>query len=376
MKLILIGNYRLDQQESMHRFTVMLEKGMQDAGHEVLIWYPTVFFGLIAKSTVYGVGKWLGYIDKWILFSIVLKFKALVYGSKVRFHICDHSNSPYINSLPKKYTSITCHDVLAIRGAFGFKDAYCPASSMGKVLQNWILKNLIKVDKIAAVSQFTLDQLIDLNKGISKPGWKVIHNGFNAGFGRLDKLQWTEKLNAEGVPQLTTRPYILHVGSNLERKNKKMLLEMTVALGTAWDGLICFAGQPINDELRRIAGNLNLRERVIEIKKPSHKYLEALINGAQAFVFPSFSEGFGWPVIEAQACGTPVIASNLEPMPEVGGDGALYADPYSPAAFAKALNSIASGHGVEDLVDKGLENTKRFNTDLMNRKYLEMIFNK
>jgi len=372
-KIILIGNYVPDRQESMERFTQMLKSGFESAGIDVAIWYPTVFFGKLSKSTLSGFGKWLGYLDKWLVFSLVLRLKKSN-DANVRYHICDHSNAAYVPHLPKGRTSITCHDVLAIRGALGFKDAYCPASSTGTILQKWILKNLLSADKIAAVSQFTLNQLIALNKGIAKPGWTVIHNGFNAGFKKLDSTEWQGVLQDNSQESLINNPYIVHVGSNLQRKNRKMLLNMVASLGEKWNGLICFTGQPMNAELMQQASQLGLAGRIVEIKKPSHLYLEALINGAQAFVFPSFSEGFGWPVIEAQACGTPVIASSLEPMPEVGSNGAIYADPYNASAFAEALLSVNRNEGISELLQNGFENTKRFNTDLMNKKYLELIF--
>ena len=372
-KIVLIGNYKPDGQESMERFTQMLKSGFEKENIPVDIWYPTVFFGKLSKSTLSGFGKWLGYLDKWLLFSILLRLKRSS-NKNVRYHICDHSNAAYIPHLPKRRTSITCHDVLAIRGALGFKDAYCPASSTGVILQKWILKNLLSADKIVAVSQFTLNQLIALNKGVAKPGWTVVHNGFNAGFKKLESSEWQSILKNNGQESLINNSYIIHVGSNLQRKNRKMLLNMVASLGEKWNGLICFTGQPMNADLQQHALELGLKDRIVEIKKPPHLYLEALINGAQAFVFPSFSEGFGWPVIEAQACGTPVIASSLEPMPEVGGNGALYVDPYNPNAYAEALLAVSKKELTQELLQNGIENAKRFNTDLMNKKYLDLIF--
>src|SRR5690606_22551456 len=125
---------------------------------------PVVFFGKPFKSTKSGISKWLGYIDKYILFPIVLKFRVNSKhsrGQDIKFHICDHSNAPYLKYLPKEVTGITCHDVLAIRGSMGFADAYAPASKFGKLLQKWILNNLKKAEILAAVSDFTLNQLKD-----------------------------------------------------------------------------------------------------------------------------------------------------------------------------------------------------------------------
>jgi glycosyltransferase involved in cell wall biosynthesis len=374
VRVVLIGNYKPDAQESMARFTLMLKSGLEQNNVTAEVWYPTIFFGKFSKSTLRGIGKWLGYIDKWLIFPVIMRWNRI--GEKdTYFHICDHSNAPYVPHLPKGRTSITCHDVLAIRGALGFKDAYCPATRTGKIFQNWILSNLLKADKIASVSHFTHDQLVALNKGVAKPGWQVIHNGFNAGFEVLADSEWKQVLTQNGQDKLLEKPYILHVGSNLQRKNRKMLLNMVAALGDRWNGNVCFTGQPMNDELKSLAAQLHLTDRIIEVVKPPHKYLEALINGAQVFVFPSFSEGFGWPVSEAQACGTPVIASSLQPMPEVGGDGAWYADPYNADEFADVLLKILSGteQQVTDVVDKGFKNVLRFDTALMIQRYLKLI---
>jgi len=371
-KTILIDNYVPDKQESMKRFASMLKEGFEEAGLKVDVWKPIVIFGYLAKSTVSGYGKWLGYIDKWVLYPILLLIKTSVSGNQV-YHVCDHSNAPYLKFLPKKRTSITCHDVLAIRGALGHKDAYCDASAAGKVLQNWILKNLLKASKIAAVSLLTYDQLKELNNGVAKPQWQVIHNGFNAGFKPLAREAWAATLVKNNYEKLTTTKYIFHVGSGLPRKNRQMLLEMVAKLDTKWDGLICFAGQPMDHDLLALCSKLKLNDRVVEVVNPNHELLEALLNGAEAFVFPSFSEGFGWPVIEAQACKTPVLASNLRPMPEVGGAAAIYADPYDPADFARGFLELKQPEVRLGLETSGLENIKRFETRIMMAAYLKLI---
>lgn len=375
MLFILIGNYPPDKQESMERFAQMMAAGFGKAGHSFEIWRPTVFFGAKAGSTLSGIGKWLGYIDKWMLFPLVLKWRQRgkkYKGADVRFHICDHSNAFYINHLPQKNTAITCHDVLAIRGALGYADAYCPSSGAGKILQNWILKNLGKARLLATVSELTLRQLQALspNNGVSGKKWVVIHNAFNADFKPLPPETTNKLLAAAGLPP--GKPFLLHVGSSLERKNRGLLLEMLAALGDRWDGIVCFAGKAPDEKLLARASTLHLLERIVPVVRPSHETLVALYSACEAFVFPSFSEGFGWPVIEAQACAAPVIASSIEPMPEVSGGAALHADPYKPAEFAEAFLSLKDGAVKSNLVQKGLQNIHRFNPDKMIEAYLSL----
>ncbi len=102
MQIILIRNYLPDKQESMRRFADMLEQGYREEGVEVTNWIPIVLFGKLAATTLSGIGKWLGYIDKWILFPIVLLSRraSLSNESNTFYHICDHSNSPYLGYLP------------------------------------------------------------------------------------------------------------------------------------------------------------------------------------------------------------------------------------------------------------------------------------
>ena len=223
MKLILIGNYELDRQESMKLFANMLQSGFIAAGIPSEIWLPTVCFGSFSKSTTNGLGKWLGYLDKWMVFPLILWFRANKKenrNSATVFHICDHSNSPYLNYLPGQRVGITCHDVLAIRGALGFQDAYCNASRFGIILQKWILSNLVKAKKLASVSELTLKQLRELNKGLIPEGkdWRVIPNAFNRDFRRVAPSDCKAALQQMGLPMDV--PYILHLGSALPRKNR------------------------------------------------------------------------------------------------------------------------------------------------------------
>ena len=376
MRIILIGNYPPDKQESMERFAQMLAAGFLNEGHPAVIWRPVVFFGRRAASTTTGMGKWLGYIDKWILFPFILRWRLLhkQYRSEnIHFHICDHSNSYYLQQLPAARTVITCHDVLAIRGALGYEDAYVGASRAGKILQNWILNNLTSARKLAAVSSMTYQQLNALDKkhpsGHPK-NWKVIHNAFNADFRPMAEEETAGLLRKAGVDAGV--PFLLHVGSGLPRKNRKLVIDMLAALGGQWNGNICFAGEELEEELVAYAGTLGIKNRVISVVNPDHTTLVALYSACAAFVFPSLSEGFGWPVIEAQACGVPVIASSFNPLPEVSGGAALHANPVKPADFANAFLSLQNKITRNELIRKGFENSRRFDRSRMTLAYLDL----
>jgi glycosyltransferase involved in cell wall biosynthesis len=236
------------------------------------------------------------------------------------------------------------------------------------------LSQLIKARKIGAVSTTTLNQLIELARLRKKQHhdrfWKVVYNGFNGRFYRPDVTFTTQMLEAISIKRST---YLLHVGSGLPRKNRILLIKMLLELGADFKGSIVFAGKPLEAEVRTMIDRFHLNERVRTVENPSHELLLALYAGCDAFVFPSWSEGFGWPVVEAQACGAPVIASNLQPMPEIGGSGALYAAPDRPEEFANAYRTLLDPAKREVLIDEGFNNTLRYSSIAMINSYVQLM---
>lgn len=358
----------------MELFANLLRNGYINAGHKAEIWRPKVCFGYFAKNTLNGYGKWLAYLDKWLIFPLLLLLHRLLPSNRkynVRFHICDHSNVIYLPYLPNHKTVVSCHDVLAIRGALGHKDAYCEASSFGVVLQKWILGGLIRAKKLAAVSATTLNQLNELDKSDNYRACdrRLILNAFNEFFQPVPKQDALRILSIGGVS--VHEPFILHIGSSLPRKNRKLLIAMLDMLKDQWNGKVVLAGQEIDPELYFQINEKGLKDRVVMVKRPGYEMLNALYSACDAFVFPSYSEGFGWPVIEAQACGAPVIASNIEPIPEVSGGAALHCHPDKPEEFVKAFQSLSNEKFKSELVQKGFVNCNRFKPERMIQEYID-----
>ncbi len=139
------------------------------------------------------------------------------------------------------------------------------------------------------------------------------------------------------------QPYILYVGALESRKNLPRLLE-AYALLRAWSerwrlvivGARKWKSSPILDTVQR----LGLEPHVTFTGYVADEDLPALYTGADLFAFPSLYEGFGLPVLEAMACGTPVVTSNTSSLPEVVGDAALLVDPYDVEAMASAMRQV------------------------------------
>jgi glycosyltransferase involved in cell wall biosynthesis len=133
-----------------------------------------------------------------------------------------------------------------------------------------------------------------------------------------------------------------------------------------------FAGQKLTPELRALGEQLGLLERVVEVASPDNELLEALYSTALVLLYPSRFEGFGWPIIEAQACGCPVICSKGEPMSEVGGDAALTADVDDEPAMARALVRLTDPAERARWSEKSLRNAQRFRAEEMIARYIEL----
>jgi len=130
---------------------------------------------------------------------------------------------------------------------------------------------------------------------------------------------------------------------------------------------LVFAGKPLNAQVQKAINRHHLTSVVHELADVSAKNLHALYCAAQALIFPSIEEGFGWPIIEAQACGCPVFASACEPLQSVGGNAARYFNPKQPSEAATIILSGLAARG--SMASAGLQNAKRFSSKLMIESY-------
>lgn len=367
MKVLLIGNYLPDQQESMQRFAKMLEVGLSQLGHEVRLLQPTFFFGRLKPSAT-GIGKWLGYLDKFLVFPAQLR-RAARWAEVV--HICDHSNAFYTKYLQAVPHLVTCHDLLALRGGLG-EDTDCPASPTGKILQRWILSGLQRAQMAACDSSYTKQDLERLTKGTLSPkNIRLVLLGLNYNYQRLVSEEVSFRLAKLRNFDLD-KPFILHVGSSLKRKNRDGVIRIFSKIKHKWNGQLVFAGTPLNADLEALVDEFHLKDRVVQIIKPDNDLLEALYNKAFALLFPSRFEGFGWPILEAQACGCPVICSDRTSLPEVAGEAALVRSVEDEDGFAADILCLTDQSRREKLVQKGWENAKRFNPEPMISKYIKL----
>jgi len=366
--VLLIGNYSADQQQSMQRFHTMMLQGLDAAGIDAELIRPQPFLGKFRAAGRF-IAKWLGYIDKYIFFPFQLREKLSAHPEVV--HICDHSNAVYAKQCAGARVLVTCHDLLAVRGGLGEQTDSAP-SITGRILQRWILSGLRRANALVCVSQATArdaERLVDRTAG--RPQISVVRLGLNYPYRKLEPEVARVRLARVAGVDLDL-PFVLHVGSNARRKNREGVLRIFSRCREKWNGQLIFAGDLLGPQLRSLASALGISDRIIQVENPANEILEALYNCALTLLYPSRFEGFGWPIIEAQACGCPIVCSNAGPLPEAAGDAGLFHDVDDEAGFAADLLRLANEAERKEWSEKSLRNAKRFSSDQMIAQYIDI----
>jgi glycosyltransferase involved in cell wall biosynthesis len=322
----------------MLRYAELLAAGLRERGVSVDAIRPSVCLGRLSVGTQ-GLGKWLGYFDKFIVFPWRLRHEARRVPGRV-VHLCDHSNAMYTTVLHGVPHVVTCHDVLAIRSAFGHFPQN-PTGWSGRRLQAWITRGLARAALIVCVSAATRSELIELlPEAASKI--RVVPNALNAPYAPIPDAAAAEKLAAfPAVQSLGAAGYIFHVGGNAWYKNRAGVLRIYFAyVRQGGRTPLVLAGKPATAEMQHLLATQPLGARVIAVGEVDDLTLNALYARAACLLFPSLAEGFGWPLLEAMSAGCPVVTSRRQPMDEVAGAAAVYVNPLDETGAAGTLAQL------------------------------------
>lgn len=157
--------------------------------------------------------------------------------------------------------------------------------------------------------------------------------------------------------------YLLCVSNRRGHKNETGMVQAFARTRLAENTKLIFTGEP-STALLELANSLGVSNRIVFVGKVSEDDLAALYRGALFLVFPSFYEGFGLPIIEAFASGTPVITSNVTSMPEIAGDAALLVDPNDVGDIAAAIEKLYNSPELRaELVQRGFKRVANFTWD-------------
>ena len=218
--------------------------------------------------------------------------------------------------------------------------------------------------KIIAVSKATKEDLVK-KIGIDSKRVEVVYEGYN------------DKLFKNDTKVYSLGGYYLFVGTIQPRKNLERVIKAyakVVARDFATPDLVIAGSKGwLSDEIYKLPKELGIGTKVKFLGYVPDEKLPALYKGAIALIFPSLFEGFGLPILEAQAVGCPVITSNISSMPEVGGKGAVYVNPYSEEDIMEGMVRIKNKELRIKLVKAGLENIKKFSWEKCARETLEIL---
>lgn len=250
-------------------------------------------------------------------------------------HLVD-DNGAVARWLPARRTVITRHDMIPLLAQAGAIPYDGPQRYFWRFRAGMVDR---RVAAIVCPSEAAKRDVLRF-AGVEESRVHAIYHGVDERFRPLASDRVAEVRRGLG---LDGEPLLLHVGTGIFYKNVAATLETLYALrASGLEAKIAIVGAPLGDRDRELCRRLRLNDAVRELGTVDDQRLVELYNAADVLLFPSFAEGFGWPVLEAMACGTPVVASDIPALREVGGDAVLYGSPRDPRALADAVRSVTS----------------------------------
>ncbi|MFN6156344.1 MAG: glycosyltransferase family 4 protein [Dolichospermum sp.] len=250
---------------------------------------------------------------------------------------------------------VTAFDMIPLR----FPNRFSPLTTYHKYYTPEVFK---QAEHIICISESTANDIIQFYQIPSHKITPILLAGDSSHFQFLN---------------LPTRNYFLYVGRQDPYKNLQRLITAFSALPHRNDYELWLAGpydQRYSPLLETQTQELGISHLVKFLNYVSYDELPIIINQAIALVFPSLWEGFGLPVLEAMACGTPVITSNISSLPEVAGDAAILINPYNPGEITAAMTTIINDSETrKQLSEKGLKRANQFSWEKTGLATVEVL---
>ncbi|MBA2305449.1 MAG: glycosyltransferase family 4 protein [Acidobacteria bacterium] len=251
------------------------------------------------------------------------------------YHIVDHSYAHLSHDLPAERVVVTCHDTDA------FRTLISPAERES-TLPHWLVRRVLSglraAGAVVCVSEVTRRELVGRDL-VRMDRTRVVPIGVHPACSPA--TDHTADRSAATLTGDTGATDLLHVGSTIPRKRIDVLLETVARLAhTRPDVRLWRVGGAFTSAQATLARDLGIEHRITVMPFVSRPVLAALYRRAALVLLPSDREGFGLPVIEAMACGTPIVCSDLPVLREVGGTAAAYCAPGDPTAWAHRVATL------------------------------------
>jgi len=271
---------------------------------------------------------------------------------------------PYLNVTAQTITTV--HDFSFYQKEWELKERY-------QFFYKNFLKYIYKSKIIITPSEYIKKEF--LNK-LTFPEERVvvIHHGIDVNLYNQNRIDYKDTNLLHDIEKLGN--YILFVGAIQPRKNIKGLIDAYTILPQSFQKelpllIVGHEGWVTKNVSEMVETNENIH---VLNSVSDNKELAALYRKALLFVFPSFYEGFGFPPLEAMACGCPVVVSNTSSLPEVCGDAACYVDPYNTESIAEGIMNVIEDRDLrKNMIQKGLERVKLFTWEKSAHKHQEVF---
>lgn len=286
-------------------------------------------------------------------------------------HIVDQGYGHLLYKLDPKRTVVTCHDLILLKLKSGEIERSSPR--IATKMFEYSIRAMCRAAAIIANSNSTKQDIIQYTS-YPPDKIKIIYNGLDPSFQKIEDKNLLEKIkNKYSLKKKSA--ILLHVGSCALYKNIETILCVLSVLvhEMGVKSVLIKVGDKFTVDQQRLINELGLTRHVVYLGKIPREDLVAIYNIADIFVYPSLYEGFGWPVLEAMACGTPVVISNFASLPEIAGDAAIMVNPSDPEEIAKAVHMILTNEELRlSLITKGLRRASQFTWEKTAEKVLEV----
>lgn len=254
-----------------------------------------------------------------------------------------------------------CASVVTIHDVIGMTCKDDLGSSIGRLYYRGMIAAAVRLaDGIITDSEFSRDDIVRY-LDVDRSKINVVYPGVSTDFQQIADAEILRSVRAK---YRIEHDYIIYAGIYKPRKNHLALLKaFQKFLSRTRHANLVLVG-PLSEgqeDLRRRSTELGIADNVIFTGVVEDADLRALYSAAKVYACPSRYEGFGFTILEAMACGTPVVCNPMTSLPEVGGDAAIYADAEDSDEFANALYRVFTDRNLRtDLIEKGRVNTQRF----------------
>lgn len=262
------------------------------------------------------------------------------------YHLVDHSYAQLVHELPAGRSVVTCHDLDTFRCLL--EPSSEPRPGWFRAMARRVLSGLERATAVACVSHATREAI--LRHGLL-PAERlcVVPTAVPPELrpeADAEADARAESLLGPADPDPESGPDLLHVGTTIPRKRIDVLLRAFAAIRSARPGArLIRAGGRLTADQARLAEELGVAGAVLSLPFLDRRTLAAVYRRAALVLQPSDAEGFGLPVAEALACGTPVLASAIPVLREVGGEAVAYATPGDPPAWFEAVQGLLEERG-------------------------------